>query len=103
MWKFFKRRRVIKDCDSSAGDADNSDEIRDEGSQASDKYYYTNTKTDRSKQAMKATYQWALHGLMTLVVLFVMTPCVWQTAYECSKYSSHIEKTLKYKSHPHDE
>jgi hypothetical protein len=49
MWKFLKRRRVIKVCVSSAGDADNSDEIRDENSQTSDKYYYTNAKTDRSK------------------------------------------------------
>jgi hypothetical protein len=32
MLRFFKRRRVIKECDSCAGDADNSDEVGDEES-----------------------------------------------------------------------
>jgi hypothetical protein len=37
---------MIKGCDSSAGDADNSDEVREEESQASDKFHYTSAKTD---------------------------------------------------------
>jgi hypothetical protein len=44
-----KRRRVIKDCDCSAGDADNSVEVHDEESQVSDKFYYNSATTDKRK------------------------------------------------------
>jgi hypothetical protein len=46
MWKFLKRRRVIKEYDCSAEDADNSVEVHDEESQASDKFHYTSATTD---------------------------------------------------------
>jgi hypothetical protein len=50
----------------------NSDEVSDEESQASDKFHCTSVTMDTKKSVfiMKATYQWALHGLVIQVVLF---------------------------------
>jgi hypothetical protein len=53
MWRFLKRKRVIKECDSSAGDADNSDEVRVEESQVSDKFHYSIAAADKSKAVLQ--------------------------------------------------
>jgi hypothetical protein len=49
MWRFFKRRRVIKEGDYNPRHADNSGEISDQESQVSDKFHCTTTKTDTKK------------------------------------------------------
>jgi hypothetical protein len=58
MCKFLKRRRVIKECDSIAGDADNSVEVRVEESQASDKFHYNSATRGKARpvSTIKATY-----------------------------------------------
>jgi hypothetical protein len=47
MWRFLKRWCVIKEGDFSPRHMDNSDEVRDEGSQASDKFHCTSATTDK--------------------------------------------------------
>jgi hypothetical protein len=47
--EIFEEKACDEDSDSSAGDADNSDEVHDEKSQASDKFYYTSATMDNSK------------------------------------------------------
>jgi hypothetical protein len=49
VWGIFGRRRVIKDGDFSPRRTDNSDEIIDEESQASDKFHCTGATTDTKK------------------------------------------------------
>jgi hypothetical protein len=44
-----KRRRVIKEGDLSPTHTDNSDEVSDEESQASDKFHCTSATTDTKK------------------------------------------------------
>jgi hypothetical protein len=64
---------VIKEGDFSPSHADNSVEVSDEESQASDKFHCTSATTDTQKKSvstMKATYQWVLHGLVIQFVLF---------------------------------
>jgi hypothetical protein len=48
MWRFLKRR-VIKEGDFSPKHADNSDEVNDEESQASDKFHCTSATNDTQK------------------------------------------------------
>jgi hypothetical protein len=50
----------------------NSDEVSDEKSQASDKFHCTGATVDtkRSGFRVKAIYQWDLHGLVIQFVLF---------------------------------
>jgi hypothetical protein len=56
--EIFEEKTLIKESDSSAGDADNSVEAHDEESQASDKFYYNSATTNKSKVrfTMKTTY-----------------------------------------------
>jgi hypothetical protein len=63
---------VVKEGDFSPRHTYNSDEVSDEESQAADKFYCTSATTDTKRPVftMKATYQWALHGLVIQVVLF---------------------------------
>jgi hypothetical protein len=62
----------MKEGDFSHRYMDNSDEVIDEKSQASDKFHCTRARADtkRSVFTIKATYQWALHGLVIQVLLF---------------------------------
>jgi heterogeneous nuclear ribonucleoprotein F/H len=72
MCLFLHRRCVIKEWDFSPRHVDNSNEVSDEESQASDKFQCTSATMDtkRSIFIMKATYQWTLHVLVIQVVLF---------------------------------
>jgi hypothetical protein len=46
MWRFLKRRRVIKERGCSPRHMDNSDEVSNEEAQASDKFHCTSATTD---------------------------------------------------------
>jgi hypothetical protein len=56
----------------SLRNADHSNEVSDEESQAVDKFRCTKATTDTKMAVftMKATYQWTLHRLVIQVVLF---------------------------------
>jgi hypothetical protein len=102
MRRFLNRKPVKKEGEFSPRHRDNSDEIYDEESQASDKFHCTSAKSDTEKARLyNESYIWALHGLVIQVVLSI-APCLWQTTYKCSNGSSKTEKTLNYKSQPHD-
>jgi hypothetical protein len=49
VWSFLKRRPVIKEGDFSPRHTNNSDEVSDEESQASDKFHCTSATTDTRK------------------------------------------------------
>jgi hypothetical protein len=49
MWRFFKRRLVIKEREFGPRHTDNFDEVSDEESQASDKFHCTSATTDTKK------------------------------------------------------
>jgi hypothetical protein len=65
--------RVIIEWDFIPRHTDNSDGVSGEKSEACDKFHCASATTDtkRSVFTMKATYQWALHGLMVQVALFL--------------------------------
>jgi hypothetical protein len=71
--------RVIKEADFSRKHKDNSDEVSDEESQASDKFHYTNATTDTKKVHLyKESYlSMALHGLVNQVSYSILS-CLWQ-------------------------
>jgi hypothetical protein len=49
MWRLLKRRDAIKNGDFNPRHTDNSDEVSDEESQASDKFHCTSATTDTKK------------------------------------------------------
>jgi hypothetical protein len=49
MWRFLNRMHLIKEGNFSPRHTDNSDEFRDEESQASDKFHCTSATTDTKK------------------------------------------------------
>jgi hypothetical protein len=65
---------VIKEGSFSRRHTDNSDDVSDEESKGPDKFLCTSETMDTKNIpfTMKATYQWALHGLVIQTVLF---PC----------------------------
>jgi hypothetical protein len=50
MWRFLNRSRQANKADFSPRHTDNSDEVSDEESQASDKFHCTSVKTDTEKK-----------------------------------------------------
>jgi hypothetical protein len=72
MWRFLKRRHVMKEGDFSPRYMNNSDEVSYEKSQASDKFHCTGATagTNMFFFTIKATYQWSLHGLVIQILLF---------------------------------
>jgi hypothetical protein len=75
MWRVLKRGHVIKEVYFSPRHTDNSDEVSDEESQASNTFHCTSATKDTQKKksifTMKTTYQWALHRLVIQAVLFL--------------------------------
>jgi hypothetical protein len=67
MWQF-----VIREGDFSPRHTDNSDEVSDGQSQASDIFYCTCATTDIKKVRLynESNYDWALHELVIQIILF---------------------------------
>jgi hypothetical protein len=97
MWRFLKRRHVIKEADFSRGHTDNSDEVGGEKSRTSNKFHCNNATTDTKKvhlykeSYLSMGFTWS--GDSSCPIPFSLV---------CGNGSSKFKTILNDKSHPHD-